>query len=159
MPGSEQVLVLSPVGEATGHVPFFEGLGIAHPTVEEMIGVGEAAHDCTDQDELANQAGILKCEVDGQFAPMGTADKNRVTHFLMAQECGEILCFGIPSGCSGRAAITAAVVANGVEPFAENGPDIVPHRGMSDPVVDKSHDFGAGAALFVVELGAFDLYK
>jgi len=30
---------------------------------------------------------------------------------------------------------------------------------MSDPVVDKSHDFGAGAALFVVELGAFDLYK
>jgi len=30
---------------------------------------------------------------------------------------------------------------------------------MSDPVVDKNHGFAAGTALFVVELGAFDLYK
>ena len=159
MPRSEQVLVLCPVGEATSDVPFLEGLGIADATVEEMIGIGEAADNRTDQDKLANQVGILEREVDGKFATMRTADKNRVTHFLMAQECGEILCFGIPSGCSGRAAITAAVVADGVEPFAENGPDIVPDRGMSDPVVDKNQGFGAGAALFVVELGAFDLYK
>jgi len=81
VPRSEQVLVLCPVGEATGDVPFLEGLGIANATVEEMIGIGEAADNRADQDELANQVGILEREVDGKLAAMGTADKNRMPHF------------------------------------------------------------------------------
>jgi hypothetical protein len=99
---------------------------------------------------------MLQGEIDREFAAMGTADKNGVTYFLVAQQRGEIFGFGIPGLCGGRAAVTATVVADGVESLAEGGPDIIPYCGVSDTVVNENDGFLAGAALVVVELPALN---
>src|SRR5260370_23566072 len=55
--------------------------------------------------------------------------------------------------------MAAAIVANGVEPFAESGPDIVPHGGVREAVMDEDDGVGTSAAFFVVDLPGFDIYE
>jgi hypothetical protein len=57
----------------------------AEAAVEETIGIGEATDNRADQDELANRVRKLEREIDGKFPAMGTADKNRMTHFSAAE--------------------------------------------------------------------------
>jgi hypothetical protein len=157
--GGEQVLVLGPVGEAPGDVPFVEGLGIDDSAVEKMIGVRKTADNGANENELTNKRRVLKGEIDGEFSAVGAAHENRASYLSLAEQRGKIFRFRVPGGGSGSAAVAAAVVANGVASSAERGPDLVPYGGMNDAVMNEHHGFGARAALFVVELPAFDVHK
>jgi|SRR5437660_6343276 len=135
------------------------GLGIVDATVEEVVGVRKAAYHRTHQDELADQRGILQSEIDGSFAAVGAADDDGVTYFSIAEERSEIFRFRIPGGRGRSAAVPAAVVADGMESFAEGGPNVVPDGGVSDALMDKNDSVGTSSAFFVVELPALNVYK
>src|SRR5260370_40233299 len=55
--------------------------------------------------------------------------------------------------------MAAAIVANGVEPFAESGPDIGPLGCVLEAVLDEDDGVGTSAAFFVVDLPGFDIYE
>jgi len=90
---------------------------------------------------------------------VGAADDDGVTHFSIAEERSEIFRFRIPGGRGRSAAVPAAVVADGMESFAEGGPNVVPDGGVSDAVMDENDGVGTSSAFFVVELPALNIYK
>ena len=75
-----QVFVFGPLRDSAFHVTFVEELEGMFAAVEEMLGVRHPANDRTDQNQLLNDLGMSKCEIDRQFTAMGAADERSVIY-------------------------------------------------------------------------------
>src|SRR5271155_3198366 len=59
--------------------------------------------------------------------------------------------------CGWRAPVSTPVVANGVKPFAEGRPDLIPNSGVHDAVVEEDHGLRTTPAFLVIKARPIDL--
>ncbi len=153
----DQVPVLRPFRDRALDVALRQEAECMLAAIEEVLRIRHAAHHRANQHQLLDDLGMRQGEVDRHLAAMRAADHRGARHFQLTQHRRQVVGLPVPGDGGRRAAVAAAVIANGMEVPAEFRPDLVPDGRVRAAVMEQHHGLGRRPALLVIELRSIDL--
>jgi hypothetical protein len=127
------------------------GLRVLSFTHQKPLRVRESSRCRTDEYQSSSVRTIAKDEVERDLAAVRTRDNIGARNLPIAQNGRKIVRFVIWFLCSQRASVSASVVTDRVETFAEGRPDVIPNGRIYDPIVEENDRPWSAAAFLVVE--------
>jgi hypothetical protein len=88
---------------------------------------------------------------------MRAAHEHRTAHLQMPEEGGQVIGFRVPACGRWRTPVTTAVVSNRMELFAQTWPNIIPHGGMHNSIVQQHESLVTRSTFFVIDFAILDI--
>ena len=82
---------------------------------------------------------------------MGASNKRSMGYFSVSKDGGNIVSFVIWLLRGWRVTVSASVITDHMELFAQSGPYIIPYGGIYDSIMKQNHSPWPGSALLLVE--------
>src|SRR5256885_2257238 len=102
---------------------------------------------------------MIEREIDGDFSSVRTTHQGKVSHLQATQNGGKVISRKISFRRRRGSAVSAAIVADGMEVLAEFRPNVIPCGRVQHSIVDQDYGLRRVPTFFEIQLGCSHLNK